>query len=74
MKKRKLAKHRMHLPTGHPSQTRDPTELEIWGDGTAENPGLAFLNRDPKRGPNGEVKECKLRMLPFGRGKLLGAE
>jgi hypothetical protein len=58
----------------------DPTELEIYGCPPCEEypfglEGLAFQCRDPKRRINQDsVKEVELRMLPYGRGKLLGSE
>jgi hypothetical protein len=59
---------------------QDPTELEIWGcDPCPEYPnglvGRAFVCRDPQRRVNqNRVKDGELRMLPHGRGKLLGSE
>jgi hypothetical protein len=64
----------------HERREEDPTELEIWGcDPCPEYPdglvGRAFLCRDPQRRVNQDrVKNVDLRMLPFGRGKLLGSE
>ena len=64
----------------HERKEGDPTELEIWGcPPCPEYPhglvGRAFLCRDPQRRVNQDrVKEVDLRMLPFGRGKLLGSE
>jgi len=53
---------------------RDFTDAELWGDGTLENPGRAFLCRDPKRENRSQPTSCKLLMRPFGYGKLLGVE
>jgi len=64
----------------HERRQDDPTELEIWGcDPCPEYPdglvGLAVLCRDPQRQINqAAAKQVDLRMLPFGRGKLLGSE
>jgi hypothetical protein len=64
----------------HEHKAEDPTELEIWGCGPCpEYPdglvGRAFLCRDPQRRVNQDlVKQVELKMLPYGRGKLLGSE
>ena len=64
----------------HERKEGDPTELEIWGCPPCEEypnglEGLAFQCRDPKRRVNQDsVKQVELKMLPFGRGKLLGSE
>ena len=64
----------------HERKEGDPTELEIYGCPPCEEypfglEGRAVQCRDSKRRVNQDsVKEVELRMLPFGRGKLLGSE
>jgi hypothetical protein len=53
----------------------DFTDVELWGDGTAENRGRAFECRDPKRRKAGnDVRDMKVIMLPYGFGKLIGSD
>jgi hypothetical protein len=64
----------------HERKEGDPTPLEIWGcPPCPENPhgldGLAFQCRYPNRQINQDsVKQVELKMMPYGRGKLLGSE
>jgi len=64
----------------HERKEGDPTELEIWGCPPCEEhpnglDGLAFQCRDPNRQINqAAAKQVQLKMLPYGRGKLLGSE
>ena len=64
----------------HERKEGDPTPLEIWGcPPCPEYPngleGLAVQCRDPKRQINqASAKQVELKMLPYGRGKLLGSE